>query len=39
MTRKIIIAVTILVVITGLLFMAHEIDFIGILIGTPGIGF
>ncbi len=36
MTRKILIAVTTLVVIACLLFVAHKIDFIGILVGTPG---
>ena len=33
MARKIIITVTVLVVIAGLLFAAHKIDFIGILMG------
>ena len=36
MARKIIITMTILVVITGLLFAAEKIDFIGILIGMHG---
>ena len=36
MARKVIITVTIFVVITGLLFAAHKIDFIGILMDMHG---